>query len=96
MDEATASVDPRTDELIQLTIRSQFADCTLLIIAHRLHTVMDSDYILVLGDGRSLEYGPPSVLLANTDGHFSSMVNATGPHTSKQLRALAYTRVATP
>uniref|UniRef100_A0A4W6FYI3 Multidrug resistance-associated protein 4 n=1 Tax=Lates calcarifer TaxID=8187 RepID=A0A4W6FYI3_LATCA len=89
---ATANVDPRTDSLIQQTIRDKFQECTVLTIAHRLNTIIDCDRILVLDAGRIREYDEPYVLLQNQDGLFYQMVQQTGRaeaasllHTAKQV-----------
>ena len=68
MDEATANVDPKTDELIQKTVKEKFAHCTILTIAHRLRTVMDSDRILVINQGKVEEFDTPENLLKSTVG----------------------------
>ncbi|PIC15233.1 hypothetical protein B9Z55_022287 [Caenorhabditis nigoni] len=73
LDEAAAAVDVETDSLLQKTIREQFKECTVLTIAHRLNTVMDSDRLLVLDKGRVAEFDTPKRLLANPDGIFYSM-----------------------
>lgn len=73
MDEATASVDNDTDALIQDMVRSQFKGCTVLTIAHRLHTVVDSDRIMVLNAGKLEEYDGPNELLADPAGMFSAL-----------------------
>ncbi|KAM4609455.1 ATP-binding cassette sub-family C member 4-like [Polymixia lowei] len=78
IDEATANVDPRTDGLIQQTIRDKFRECTVLTIAHRLNTIIDCDRILVLDAGRIQEYDEPYALLQNQDGAFYQMVQQTG------------------
>ncbi|XP_053732526.1 ATP-binding cassette sub-family C member 4-like isoform X2 [Synchiropus splendidus] len=92
IDEATANVDPRTDGLIQQTIRDKFQECTVLTIAHRLNTVIDCDRILVLDAGSIEEYDEPYVLLQNQDGLFHQMVQQTGraeaaslTHAAKQV-----------
>lgn len=63
LDEATSSVDADTDLLMQRLIREEFKDCTVLTVAHRLDTIMDSDRVLVLDAGRVVEMGPPQELL---------------------------------
>lgn len=89
IDEATANVDPRTDDLIQKTIREKFQECTVLTIAHRLNTIIDSDRILVLAGGLVHEYDEPHVLLQNTDGVFYKMVQQTGKAEAASLIQLA-------
>ncbi|XP_052748998.1 probable multidrug resistance-associated protein lethal(2)03659 [Galleria mellonella] len=66
LDEATASVDPETDKHIQNTIRTKFANSTVLTIAHRLHTVMDYDRVIVMDKGRVVETGHPYELLTQS------------------------------
>uniref|UniRef100_A0A0K8RTW6 Multidrug resistance-associated protein 4 n=1 Tax=Crotalus horridus TaxID=35024 RepID=A0A0K8RTW6_CROHD len=78
IDEATANVDPRTDELIQKTIREKFAQCTVLTIAHRLNTIIDSDRIMVLDLGRLKEYDEPYILLQEQESLFYKMVQQLG------------------
>ncbi|KAL0850163.1 hypothetical protein ABMA28_012038 [Loxostege sticticalis] len=89
LDEATANVDPNTDALIQKSIRKFFADCTVLTVAHRLHTVADSDRVVVMEAGRIVECGHPHELLQNDDGHFSRMVKQLGHAAEQSLRDLA-------
>ncbi|RCI02867.1 hypothetical protein CU098_008807, partial [Rhizopus stolonifer] len=78
LDEATAAIDLETDSIIQETIRSQFSDCTILTIAHRINTVMDSDRILVLDQGRIGEFDSPKKLLENHDSLFYSLCQEAG------------------
>ncbi|XP_066976379.1 ATP-binding cassette sub-family C member 4-like isoform X2 [Macrobrachium rosenbergii] len=89
LDEATANVDPRTDALIQQTIRTKFEDCTVLTIAHRLHTIMDSDRVMVLEAGRIEEFDEPHILLKNGTSRFSTLVQQTGRSATEQLREIA-------
>ncbi|CAL9735628.1 bile pigment transporter 1 [Monosporozyma servazzii] len=78
LDEATAAVDVETDSIIQETIRSEFKDRTILTIAHRLDTVMDSDKILVMDEGQIKEFDAPARLLSNKDGIFYQLYEKSG------------------
>ncbi|KAI8983684.1 multi drug resistance-associated protein MRP [Pilobolus umbonatus] len=78
LDEATAAIDVETDSIIQETIRRQFADCTILTIAHRINTVLDSDRILVLDQGSVTEFDTPAQLLSEKDSVFYSLAKEAG------------------
>lgn len=73
LDEATAAVDMETDNLIQGTIRSEFKECTVFSIAHRLNTIMDYDRIMVLDQGIVKEFDSPANLLGDSQSTFYSM-----------------------
>uniref|UniRef100_A0A7N2LRG5 ABC-type xenobiotic transporter n=1 Tax=Quercus lobata TaxID=97700 RepID=A0A7N2LRG5_QUELO len=88
LDEATAAVDVRTDSLIQKTIREEFKSRTMLIIAHRLNTIIDCDRIILLDAGQVLEYDTPEELLSNEGSAFSKMVQSTGAANAQYLRSL--------
>lgn len=77
LDEATSAVDVATDALIQRSIREEFVNTTLLVIAHRLSTVSDFDKILVMDEGRVSEFGTPMELLEKK-GVFWGMVKESG------------------
>ena len=78
IDEATANVDQKTDELIQETLRKRFVDCTVLTIAHRINTIIDSDRVMVMDGGELVEFDSPKVLLENKDSIFTMLVKETG------------------
>lgn len=78
LDEATAAIDAQTDELVQATIKEEFSDCTVLTIAHRLNTTLNSDRIMVLDKGRIVEFDSPKALLADPTSIFHSMAVSAG------------------
>ncbi|RUS35015.1 ABC transporter type 1, transmembrane domain-containing protein [Jimgerdemannia flammicorona] len=84
LDEATSATDVQTDELIQKTIRKEFKDRTILTIAHRITTILDSDKILVLDAGRVAEYDTPDKLLADRSSKFYALAKQTGQNRSAE------------
>lgn len=76
MDEATASVDAATDTMIQDVMRSQFKDSTCITVAHRINTIMDSDFILVMDDGLAKEFDSPKNLLSRDKSLFKDLHSA--------------------
>ena len=75
MDEATANIDIKTEQIIQKLIIEEFAESTVITIAHRLNTIIQSDKVLVLGEGSVLEYDHPQTLLADKNSFFYSLEN---------------------
>jgi ABC-type multidrug transport system fused ATPase/permease subunit len=78
LDEATSSIDYKSDSMIQQTIRKEFSNSTILTIAHRLRTIIDYDKILVMDAGQVVEYDNPYVLIANKESLFYSMCENSG------------------
>ncbi|OMJ65976.1 hypothetical protein SteCoe_37344 [Stentor coeruleus] len=85
MDEATANVDNETDRIIQETIANKFDGCTLIVIAHRIRTIIHSDKVLVMDKGLCKEYDRPKRLYLNEDSLFRQMINHTGPEEGEYL-----------
>ncbi|GAW04129.1 multidrug resistance-associated ABC transporter [Lentinula edodes] len=88
LDEATSAIDYKTDNIIQNYLRKELnKDVTLITIAHRLHTIMDYDKIMVLEAGNIVEYGVPSELLTQEDGKFRALIE--GSNDKEALYALS-------
>ncbi|KAL9658224.1 hypothetical protein ABK040_012483 [Willaertia magna] len=84
--QTTAYVDSKSDELVQRTIREEFKDSTIIMVAHRLDTIIDADRIVVLDSGELVEIGKPMELLKNENGYFYKLVKETGKNYSLYLR----------
>merc|ERR1711871_1206068 len=89
LDEATSSIDLQTDAVVQQIIRQNFINCTILTIAHRIETVIDSNKILVLDDGVVAEYDSPRSLLSQENSIFASLVHEMGPSMAQHLTKIA-------
>ena len=91
LDEATASVDAETDMFIQGVVEQAFKGTTLLIIAHRLHSIIGADKVCVMDAGRVAEFETPEHLLSNPDSLFSQLVDSTGEANATELRGIVRT-----
>uniref|UniRef100_A0A8C1S8T9 ATP-binding cassette, sub-family C (CFTR/MRP), member 9 n=1 Tax=Cyprinus carpio TaxID=7962 RepID=A0A8C1S8T9_CYPCA len=76
MDEATASIDMATENILQKVVMTAFADRTVVTIAHRVHTILTADLVIVMKRGSIMEYGKPEILMEQEDGLFASFVKA--------------------
>ena len=74
LDEATANIDVVTEQQIQNLINHKFRDATMLVIAHRINTIIQSDKVLVLSHGQVIEYDCPAKLMSNAESEFSQLI----------------------
>lgn len=89
LDEATSSVDPRLDRVLQRTLATRFRGCSMLKIAHRLEDVIMCHRVLVMARGRVIESGTPAQLLTDPTSNFACMVAELGPDRAAHIRAAA-------
>merc|ERR1712224_354967 len=75
LDEATANIDIVTEQTIQKLMKESFKDCTMIVVAHRLQTIIESDRVLVLDHGKAAEFDSPSALRKNPQSHFAKLIN---------------------
>jgi len=75
LDEATANIDIETEQVIQKLIKESFKKCTMIVVAHRLQTIIESDRVLVLDLGKVAEFDKPSVLRKRPESHFAKLIN---------------------
>jgi len=94
LDECTASVDYQTDAAVQAACREAFDGCTVICIAHRIHTIIDYDLIACLSMGVLAQHASPHELLQE-DGIFSRLVQSTGEVSARELRQRAAAAAAT-
>ncbi|XP_043696089.1 ABC transporter C family member 10-like [Telopea speciosissima] len=80
LDEATASIDNATDAILQKTIRTEFADYTIITVAHRIPTVMDCTKVLAMSDGKGVEYDEPTTLMNREGSLFGRLVREYWSH----------------
>ncbi|KDQ21694.1 hypothetical protein BOTBODRAFT_61330 [Botryobasidium botryosum FD-172 SS1] len=95
VDEAIATIDYATNDLIERTIRHAFAECTVITIAHRIRSIIDFDMVMVMDEGRIVEYDHPHVLLANSASKFYALCKSTGPEEFEVLKEMAEPVVGT-
>ncbi|GLJ25992.1 hypothetical protein SUGI_0498570 [Cryptomeria japonica] len=89
LDEATASIDNATDSILQTTIRENFAECTVITVAHRIPTVMDSDMVVAISDGEMVEFDKPLKLMEREGSLFGKLVAEYWAHTSEAFQHAA-------
>ncbi|KAI4581564.1 hypothetical protein MJG53_010007 [Ovis ammon polii x Ovis aries] len=94
LDKATSYVDPRTDEFIQKKICERFAQCTVLTISHRLSTIIDSEFMMVLDSGTEKERNWPSILLQHRNCLFYQMLQQLGKKEAARLTKKAKRRTS--
>ncbi|KAG9076692.1 hypothetical protein FS749_011496, partial [Ceratobasidium sp. UAMH 11750] len=78
LDEASSSMDLKTDEKVRQIVREELSDCTVLAVAHRIATIVDFDLIIILDHGEIVETGAPQELLANPESRFARLANSQG------------------